>query len=69
LKSHPGKGLNLHEKVDEYGGHDVLWSQLCEANDAMEIFKDIDDQGNMYILMANRPKHSFDVAMADYKEG
>jgi hypothetical protein len=39
LKSHPGMGLKLHEKKDHFGGHDVLWATLCDANEAMTMLK------------------------------
>lgn len=45
LKSHPGKGLNLHHHTDIYGGHDVLWAQLCDASQAMSILVEKHENG------------------------
>ena len=32
-----GKGLCLHGRKDSYGGHDVLWADLCAAKDAITV--------------------------------
>lgn len=65
-----GKALCLHESKDHYGGHDVLWTKIGEADNALKVYKHEVDQTKpeegFFLRLFDRPGHAFDISFGKF---
>ena len=73
LASHPGKALVMKDKVDSYGGHDVNWFTIGEADKALEVILKYGKGGGHCAIRYKRhggeEGHAFDTAHGKFDEG